>query len=112
MSSLTFCLADWLGRPGVRAEIVDFMRQNELSFYGLLSNYRDKAEHKRDLVLFASESTLKKFIDTNVPNLCLIDANYQDDISNALFQVSNVSLSRKYWQPVLHKFLNDSHIFA
>lgn len=101
MSSVTFCLAKWIDQRNNLEEAVQFMSENGLSFYGILSIYRDQTDQKRDLVLLGNESAIKGFFDLNHPNVSLINVTFKCEFSHALFKTSDVNLTRKYCQPVL-----------
>jgi len=83
------------------------MSKNGLSFYGILSIYCDQTDQKRDSVLLGNESAIKGFFDLNHPNVSLINVTFKFEFSHASFKTSDVNLTRKYWQPVLEKYLKD-----
>lgn len=113
MSSLTFGLAEWLRAGNNLNEIDEFVKTNGLCFYAILSFYRgEQNEYKRDMIVMGDETTLRKFVDVRVANLDQIGqvVVYDKSASYVIFKVTDSSLSRKYWQPVLEKFLQDNHL--
>lgn len=114
MSSVTFSLVKWIEESEHLKECVKFIEDNGLFFYGILSCFKVESEkHERDLVLFGDESVIKKFIGVDQPNLTFISNSLYDKDqckAYAVFKVRDVTLTRKYWQPVLEKFLKDFKI--
>ncbi len=107
MSAVRFCIAEWLQEKYRLAEMEYFKRDNKLSVFGVLSFYRTKERvNARDLILFGPEEVLKGFIDLNEKTLSLIEitAKY------ALFKVKDAKYTRKYYQPVLEKYLKDAKL--
>lgn len=105
MSSLTIGLIEWIRHGEILDDIVEFVNENRLFFFGILSFHREDGVYKRDLVLIGDEITIRGFVDTKMTSLTFIDAVYSPSTCCAIFKVNDSTLSRKYWQPVLEKFL-------
>jgi exopolyphosphatase len=106
MSSLTIGLIEWIRRPGNLGQAIEFIEENKLKFFGILSFHRQNEEFKRDLILFGDEAMIRKFVDLNLTTLSQVECGGTMNMSYAIFKVNDASLSRKYWQPILEKFLN------
>lgn len=109
MSSLTIGLVEWIRRGKNLDDIVEFMNENSLVFFGILSFHREEGACKRDLILLGDEQIVRGFVDSKMPNLTFIDAVYSQTICYAIFKVNDSTLSRKYWQPVLENFLKETN---
>ena len=105
MSSLTIGLIEWIRHGKILDDIVEFVNENRLFFFGILSFHREDGVYKRDLVLIGDEITIRGFVDTKMTSLTFIDAVYSPSTCCAIFKVNDSTLSRKYWQPVLENFL-------
>lgn len=103
MSAMNKGLVEWI-RRGV-ADILEFMDENSLVFFGILSLHREEGAYKRDLVIFGEEQMVRGFVELKRSDLTLIDTSYSQTNCCAIFKVNDSTLSRKYWQPVLEKYL-------
>jgi inorganic pyrophosphatase/exopolyphosphatase len=99
MSSVNFCIAEWIKRTNVQSEIMDFMRARNLHFYAILSEYLTASrERRRDFFIPKLKDGAPVFSDENL----------QETTDPHLFNVKDASLSRKYWQVRLKKYLTDN----
>lgn len=106
MSALTFDLVEWIRCVKNFKNVLKFMDNIRVDFFGLLSFHRDeKEEYKRDLVLVGDEATINGFVDLNMSSLALIETVYSHPMSCAIFKVNDPTLSRKYWHPMLEHYL-------
>lgn len=112
MSSVTFSIADWIQKESNLAESIEFMKQNELLFYGILSIFRDSnsGEHRRDLIVFGDDSVIRKLVDLKEESISLLKVQSSSTPSYVLFNVNQIKFTRKYWQPFLHQFLKDQNL--
>ena len=109
MSSITLCAHELLMNEAKFLDHVkQFMHERNLSFYGVLSNFKvENNQTRRDLILFTySEPILNAFNATQNKNLTLLKTlNERMSLFYSVYDVNDSALTRKYWQPVLESFL-------
>lgn len=88
-------------------EVSKFMTEKNLFLVGLLSLYKNvNGEFKRDMAIVASsKDLLDSFDKANNPDLFLKETNFNQELYYSIYDVSEVKLTRKYWQPILEDFL-------
>lgn len=108
MSSVNVCVNNWLDKNGEKhlKEINEYMQEKGLYFFGVLSCFKTETpgEFRRDLAIFGG-SEIMDFSDAKLKFLKKL--NVDKHVQGVLYDVSDVSLTRKYWQPVLEKFLKN-----
>ena len=118
MSSVNFCIGEWLAASDATRrhrldEVGEFMADKRLFVFAMLSCYKvDGGSFRRDLAVFVAGSAedllTRVFDDFKDDRLQAIRKQLVADkspIGYALYHVADVSLTRKYWQPALEKFL-------
>ena len=92
-------------------QIESYMIDNKLYFFGILSIFKtnELVNFKRDLALFStSEDLLNAFNHNQNSNLTLLKTCKNKNIFYCTYAVKEVSLTRKYFQPVLEFFLKSN----
>lgn len=104
MSSVTFCIREWSNDEKNLEKMFNFMRENNLIFYGMLSCFKETKSDsfERDLLLVGNFKELEHFAD---PKLNLVKEFKDKSVYCALYDVAEVNLTRKHWQPILESFL-------
>ena len=103
MSSVTFCIQEFLQDETKLEDLFGFVEKNELFFYGLLSCFKDTSgQFKRDLWLVGNFREIFSLTDAK---LTLVKKFEDKRLFCSLYDVAEVNLTRKYWQPVLETFL-------
>jgi len=114
MSSVNSCVSEMIQVENRVEEISAFMEEKNLYFLGILSIYKDKVsgELKRDLGLLArNEMLLKSFDETKkagLESVVEVTCKYGGSVFYSVYNVSDVKLTRKYWQPLLENFLKNN----
>lgn len=105
MSSVNLEVNKWLDKENTLGDIDKFMIEKNLDFYGVLSMYKKgDGDFKRDIGIFSrNESYLNNISNENL-NI-IRKSSYGTDLSYLTYQISKVTLTRKYWQPFLEEFL-------
>lgn len=104
MSSINCEVNKWLDANNRVEEIFEFINQKDLDFLGILSIYKqENGDFKRDLGLFTKKASILTRIQN--PNLTLIKMIQTESIEYSVHSVSEVTLTRKFWQPFLEQFL-------
>jgi exopolyphosphatase len=107
MSSVTFCIRQWAHDETNSAkkfeDTFSFMRENDLHFFGMLSCFKETngENFKRDLLLVGNFKELETFAH---PKLNFVKSFKDKSCFCALYDVAEVNLTRKFWQPVLENF--------
>ncbi len=111
MSSVNISVDELIQEKTRINEISEFMQEKNLYFFGILSIYKDKSsgDLKRDLGLFTwNEKLLNSFNETKEFGLEQKEETKDKNDGQyfySIYRVSDVKLTRKYWQPVLESFL-------
>jgi inorganic pyrophosphatase/exopolyphosphatase len=105
MSSVTFYIRKWIESEPHISEVAEFMKEKDLYFFAMLSCYKHENEFKRDLVLFGSKEFMSLFDQFSPKGLVFTKAIEHEKSAARLYDVTELSLTRKYWQPVLEEFL-------
>jgi hypothetical protein len=111
MSSVTIEVKDWLKAEEKLNEIKAFMAEKDLQFFGILSIFKKQnGEFSRDLGLFTTNSNFlyelnQKRLDSNLSLNKIV--KIEESFAYSVYDVSQVNLTRKYWQPFLENFLKN-----
>ncbi len=111
MSSVTIEVKDWLKAEEKLNEIKAFMAEKDLQFFGILSIFKKQnGEFSRDLGLFTTNSNFlyelnQKSLDSNLSLNKIV--KIEESFAYSVYDVSQVNLTRKYWQPFLENFLKN-----
>jgi hypothetical protein len=96
-------------------EIKEFMDEKNLTFFGMLSNFKCKdSQFKRDLVLFAKfddnkNNILEVFNKSLNSNLTIEETlSTNGNLNYCVYNIIDSNLTRKYWQPVIENFLTNN----
>lgn len=109
MSSVTIEVKNWLEAEEKINEIKAFMSEKDLQFFGILSIFKKQnGEFGRDLGLFTTNSNFLYELNENrlIPNLN-VNKIVQKSFAYSIYGVSQIHLTRKYWQPFLENFLKN-----
>jgi exopolyphosphatase len=105
MSSVTFYIRDWIETGDHLNEVIEFMNEKKLYFFAVLSCYKHENEFKRDLALLGSKELMNLFDRFSSEDLNFGKVIENEKFAVRLYDVTELSLTRKYWQPVLEEFL-------
>lgn len=109
MSSVTLNITNYINADAenILKEVSKFMIEKELFLIGMLSLYKNtESEFKRDMsIMTNSKKLLDSFNETQNPNLSLKETCSNEKLYYSIYDVGEVKLTRKYWQPVLEEFL-------
>ena len=113
MSSVVFSLeARITSKPSDLSQIGQFMRDNELRFFGMLSCYKADNEFKRDLALFSFEG--EEVLTNYKDNESVFEYGKRAELESGsslfcvVYKVKDIKSTRKYFQPSLESYLKQA----
>lgn len=110
MSSVNFSVNQWKQKSEDDFKKVnEFMQEKKLCFYAILSCYKHLNEFKRDLILIGKKNLLSNIEFLLKSNVNLLEKNEQCGLFYILYDVDQVSCTRKYFQPELEKIIKNFH---
>ncbi|RMZ98222.1 exopolyphosphatase [Brachionus plicatilis] len=106
MSSVNFSVHEWIQKSkDDLIKVKKFMQEKNLFFYAILSCYKNLSEFKRDLILVGDKTLILNFEENMRDNVSSVEKNEYCGLNYILYDVDQVSFTRKYFQPELEKII-------